>query len=180
MPRTHHENSLPLYARRLYRSSSPSPQTERMEAVGPRGRFSVPVYLHKSRATDRATDPPPLPQRSAFAGLAVVWMLLLFVFPRMRIQYVFKRNPYLNQESTVEVSEEGILNENPNMRSQRNVCSSGGQKTTICSWSTLLQTSSSCCPSARSPLGKRTRSAICCGASCQASSSPRDCRRYNQ
>jgi hypothetical protein len=91
-----------------------------MEAVGPRGRFSVPVYLHKSRATDRATDPPPLPQRSAFAGLAVVWMLLLFVFPRMRIQYVFKRNPYLNQESTVEVSEEGILNENPNMRSQRN------------------------------------------------------------
>jgi|HubBroStandDraft_1064217.scaffolds.fasta_scaffold00045_13 hypothetical protein len=47
-------------------------------------------------------------------------MLLLFVFPRMRIQYVFKRNPYLNQESTVEVSEEGILNENPNMRSQRN------------------------------------------------------------
>jgi hypothetical protein len=53
-------------------------------------------------------------------ALAVFWALLLFVFPRMRIQYVFKRNPYLNQISTMEVSEEGILNESPNMRSQRN------------------------------------------------------------
>jgi hypothetical protein len=64
----------------------------------------------------------PRAYRSALPllGLAVFWALLLFVFPRMRIQYVFKRNPYLNQESTIEVSEEGILNENPNMRSQRN------------------------------------------------------------
>jgi hypothetical protein len=53
-------------------------------------------------------------------ALAVFWALLLFVFPRMRIQYVFKRNPHLNQESTIEVSEDGILNENPNMRSRRN------------------------------------------------------------
>jgi hypothetical protein len=52
--------------------------------------------------------------------LAVFWALLLFVLPRMRIQYVFKRNPYLNQESTLEVSEDGILIENPNMQSQRN------------------------------------------------------------
>jgi hypothetical protein len=66
--------------------------------------------------------PTPRLYRTALPllGLAVFWVLLLFVFPRMRIQYVFKRNPYLNQESTVEVSEEGILTENPNMRSQRN------------------------------------------------------------
>ncbi len=52
--------------------------------------------------------------------LAVFWAVLLFVVPRMRIQYIFKRNPYLNQESALEVSEGGILIENPNMRSQRN------------------------------------------------------------
>jgi len=53
-------------------------------------------------------------------GLAVFWALLVFVYPRMRMQYIFKRSPYFNQESSFDISEEGILNESPNMRSQRN------------------------------------------------------------
>src|SRR5579871_6200734 len=53
-------------------------------------------------------------------GLAVFWALLLFVFPRLRMQYLFKRSPYLNQELTFEISDEGILQESPTMRSQRN------------------------------------------------------------
>lgn len=52
-------------------------------------------------------------------AMAVFWALLLFVFPGLRMRYIFKRSPYFSQESSFDISEEGILNENPNMRSQR-------------------------------------------------------------
>lgn len=53
-------------------------------------------------------------------ALAVFWALLVFVFPRMRMQHEFKRNPNLHQETVYEVSDDGVCSENANMRSQRN------------------------------------------------------------
>ena len=67
-----------------------------------------------------ASNPHPYRIALPSLGLAVFWALLLFVFPGLRMRYIFKRSPYFNQESSFDISEDGILNENPNMRSQRN------------------------------------------------------------